>query len=254
DYFKVNPINNNADPLIQDPELKLDEFRYCISGPVLMDWADCNGNCVDDLSDISNGLDTDCNANDIPDFCEADQNCSCGSAATSVACMACNHEHEWDFDTESPAFVTGDLDCQKGWTLEQTSAYPAAEIVSASGLPIPMSGRAVKLNPREGTAGDIPQGARGPRTRDEQPGMPGTGDAGMEYWEVDVVIDESPTSDGGDVMFVVWNMCDVFLNDDITNGVPVCFSNTAPTCYRVTGGESSTSVYARFNAGVRFRR
>ncbi|MCP4591883.1 MAG: hypothetical protein GY842_14195, partial [bacterium] len=139
--------------------------------------------------------------------------------------------------------------------MEQSSAYPAAEIVSASGLPSPMSGRAVKLNPRAGTAGDIPQGARGPRTRDEQPGMAASGDAGMEYWEVDVVVDEEPTSDGGDVMFVVWNMCDVFLNDDFgVDGVPACFSNTAPTCYRVTGGASSASVYARFNAGVRFRR
>ena len=47
-------------------------FIIALSGQFLstLRGADCNGNSIDDLDDLSSAFSEDCNANDIPDECE----------------------------------------------------------------------------------------------------------------------------------------------------------------------------------------
>ncbi|MCP4592848.1 MAG: M4 family metallopeptidase [bacterium] len=69
DYFRIHPLDNLA-ATTSTTSLKLDDFELCRSGIPLMNWEDCNDNCIDDSWDVSQALSGDCNLNTVPDECD----------------------------------------------------------------------------------------------------------------------------------------------------------------------------------------
>ncbi len=258
DYFHVQPKYNGASNAVLT-WFKLDKFKYCITGPSLMDWADCNGNCVDDLWDIANLTVEDCNFNGVPDPCDQTLYCGCGEYPYD-ACMACNQIwHHWDFEpTSTNGFALGDINCQEGWAYGPTTEANTGQIV-ASGAPFAgqpgFYGQALKINTKS-SPGIRSNGVRGPRTHDEQPGKPATTDPGMEYWEFDVVMDADDPN--GSVLLVVWDECANSFTA-LSTALPGCYTADPPTCFLMEqtdvpyGQNASVGTYAYFNAGVRFR-
>ncbi len=253
DYFLVQGVENNGSAGI--PLLKLDAFKLCLTGPALMNWEDCNNNCVDDYWDTENAIVIDENNNSIPDTCDGVESCACDGPAMED-CIWCNHEHKWIFST-SDGFEEGDVQCQAGWVRGVTTDSDNGEIV-LSAAPNPFGTRAIKLNPKSSAIAD-PQGIRGPRTHDEQPDNPKyTHDPGLEYWEVDIAVDMA--DEDGEVFFVIWDECgDSFIHDDYNAANPSqpirpdCFDDDPPTCFLIKEIQSQRNTYAFFNAGVRFR-
>jgi hypothetical protein len=266
DYFRIQATKNSATTGPTNSYFCLDKVTACVAGPALMDWADCNGNCVDDVWDIHDGLVSDCNSNGIPDTCDEVVACGCG-AAPSVPCLPCNHQHAWQFEP-AQGFVAGNVECQEGWQVGPASASDAGVVV-ASGPPFAgktgFTGQALKIKPKLVT--DRLQGVRGPRTSDEQPGKPGTTDPGLEYWEFDALVDAADA--GGAFAIVVWDECANSFQQEVGGGAaePTCFvpvppnpgdPTPHPTCFKVAegelapGGDTRLNTYAYFNAGVRF--
>jgi hypothetical protein len=259
DYFRVQAIKNLASSGPTTSRFCLDKVTACVSGPALMDWADCNGNCVDDLWDIANNVVSDCNTNGIPDTCDEVVACGC-DVSSVVPCLPCNHQHTWQFEP-AQGFLAGNIECQEGWRLGAATASDAGVVV-VSGAPFAgkpgFTGQALKIKSKLVT--DPVQGVRGPRTSDERPGKPGTADPGMEYWEFDALVDAADPD--GAFAIVVWDECaNSFqqLVGGVSNPEPACFSADPPTCLKLEEGElppgatQRLNTYAYFNAGVRFR-
>ena len=258
DYFRIQAIKNLASSGPTTSRFCLDKVTACVSGPALMDWADCNGNCVDDLWDIHNHLVSDCNSNGTPDTCDEVVACGC-DASSVVPCLPCNHQHAWQFEP-AQGFLAGNIECQEGWRLGAATASDAGVVV-VSGAPFAgkpgFTGQALKIKSKLVT--DPVQGVRGPRTSDEQPGKPGTTDPGLEYWEFDALVD-TPDA-GGAFAIVVWDECaNSFqkLVGGVSDPEPACFSAVPPTCLKLEegelppGGTQRLNTYAYFNAGVQF--
>jgi len=249
DYFHLEPAESSTVTTTAS-RLVLDAFWYCVTGPALMNWTDCNNNCVGDDSDIANEIVEDCNANGVPDTCDGVQNCSCDGDAVTDSCIPCNHDHHWDFED----FELGSVACENGWTVLPPDKPEKGQIVNTNGgdggLDIT---HMLKLDTFV-LAQPYP-GIRGPRTRDEQPGNPySTDDAGIEFWEADIVI--STTDTAGEAYFIIWDECEnSFVNDD-NEGRPECRlideDHDGPTCILIEEGEDKMNTYAHFNVGIRF--
>lgn len=98
DVLRAEPLEHAAGSGLLPP-LMLDAFSYCLSGPSLMSWPDCNDNCIDDFWDIADGVALDCNANGVPDDCDMAQGTSTDCDGSGVP-DECEPIYGADFDAD----------------------------------------------------------------------------------------------------------------------------------------------------------